>query len=223
MRERSVHCGCSRRPRRIGHEALYPRVSRRSSLDEIADLIDRSLIEAQLSVVYAPPRGQASWPPLASFPGRVAGGLARPYPMSVCRGAGGPGIVPPVRRVCAHRGDAGADGLRAVSAGAAAARSDPASQREAERGLSERNRAIPRTRARVENILGTWKRSCGFRRMRWRGPANARLQARLAATAYDLTRTAVLLAAGQAFRRVGVGSPRPSDVPCGTARYRKPS
>jgi len=76
------------------------------------------------------------------------------------------------------------------------ARSDPASQREAERWLAERNRAIHRVRARVEKIFGTWKRSYGFRRMRWRGLANAHLQARLTATAYNLTRTANLLAAG---------------------------
>lgn len=53
--------------RRIGQEALFPRGSRRSSLDEIADLIDWSPIEARLSVVYAAPRGEASWPPLALF------------------------------------------------------------------------------------------------------------------------------------------------------------
>ena len=44
-------------------------------------------------------------------------------------------------------------------------------------------------------IFGTWKRSYGFRPMR-RGLTNAHLQARLTATAYNLTRTANLLAAG---------------------------
>ena len=53
--------------RQIGQEALFPRESRRSSLDEIAELIDWSPIEAQLSVVYAAARGEASWPPLALF------------------------------------------------------------------------------------------------------------------------------------------------------------
>ncbi len=53
--------------RRIGQEALFPRESRRSSLDQIADLIDWSPIEARLLVVYAAPRGGASWPPLALF------------------------------------------------------------------------------------------------------------------------------------------------------------
>ena len=53
--------------RRIGQEALFPREARRSSLDEIADLIDWSPVEAQLSAVYAEPRGEASWTPLALF------------------------------------------------------------------------------------------------------------------------------------------------------------
>lgn len=53
--------------RRIGQEALFPREPRRPSLDEIADLIDWSPIEARLSAVYAAPRGEASWPPLALF------------------------------------------------------------------------------------------------------------------------------------------------------------
>ena len=53
--------------RQIGQEALFPRESRRSSLDEIADLIDWSPIEARLLVAYAAPRGEASWPPLALF------------------------------------------------------------------------------------------------------------------------------------------------------------
>lgn len=76
------------------------------------------------------------------------------------------------------------------------ARSDPASQREAERWLAERNRAIHRVRAWVEKIFGTWKRSYGFRRLRWPSLANAHLQARLSATTYNQTRTANLLTAG---------------------------
>lgn len=76
------------------------------------------------------------------------------------------------------------------------ARADPAAQREAERWLPKRNRAIHRVRPLIEKIFGTWKRSYGFRPMRWRGLTNAHLQARLTATAYNLTRTANLLAAG---------------------------
>ena len=51
--------------------------------------------------------------------------------------------------------------------------------------MTERNRAIHWVRARVEKIFGTWKRSCGFRRMRWRGLVNARLQTWLTTTAYN--------------------------------------
>ena len=73
------------------------------------------------------------------------------------------------------------------------AKSDPASQAEAERWLAEWNGAIQRVRCRIEKIFGTWKRSYGFRRMRWRGIAKARLQAHLTAIAYNLRRTANIL------------------------------
>jgi len=68
------------------------------------------------------------------------------------------------------------------------ARSDPASQAEAERWLAEHNGAIHRVRCRIETIFGTWKCSYGFRRMRWRGLINARLQTHLTAIAYNLKR-----------------------------------
>lgn len=73
------------------------------------------------------------------------------------------------------------------------AKADAASQREAERRLAEWNHAIHKVRCRVEKIFGTWKRSYGFRRMRWRGIANARLQTNLTAIAYNLKRTANIL------------------------------
>ena len=44
-------------------------------------------------------------------------------------------------------------------------------------------------RGRIEKILGTWKRSYGLRRMRWRGLAKAAVQIHLAAIAYNLKRT----------------------------------
>lgn len=75
------------------------------------------------------------------------------------------------------------------------ARSDPASQAEAARWLAEWNDAIHRVRCRIEKIFGTWKRSYGFRRMRWRGLAKARLQTHLTAIAYNLKRTANILKA----------------------------
>jgi transposase, IS5 family len=61
------------------------------------------------------------------------------------------------------------------------------------RKLRRWNYAIQRVRCRIEKIFGTWKRSYGLRRMRWRGLAKAALQVRLTAIAYNLKRTASLL------------------------------
>ena len=309
--------------RRIGQEALFATESPRSSLDAIADLIDWSPIEARLSVVYAAPRGEAGWPPLAMFralllavwhdlsdvklaealedrasfrrfcgfarteatPERTAfvwfrrellrhgldqvlfdaivaqhrgravrvktgtlvdasvvGSASRDdaeagwaghsrrkavhgykvhvgadaetalveelavTPGNVHDGNHGASALPPdpgeVYADSAYRGRRFAEAVRArggtprIAAVGMWAPSDPEAQREARRRLVERNRAIHRVRGRVERIFGTWKRSYGFRRMRWRGLAKAHLQARLTATAYNLTRTANLLAAG---------------------------
>ena len=309
--------------RQIGQEALFPRESRRSSLDEIAELIDWSPIEAQLSVVYAAARGEASWPPLALFralllavwhdlsdvrlaealenrasfrrfcgfarteatpertafvrfrrellrhgldqilfdlitaqlrrravqvktgtlvdasvvgsasQGDVEAGWAvhrrrkavhgykvhvgadaetalveqlAVTPGNVHDGNHGESALPPdpgeVYADSAYRGRRFAAAVHArggtprIAAIGGWAPSDPASQLEARSRLAERNRAIHRVRARVEKIFGTWKRSYGFRRMRWRGLAKAHLQARLTATAYNLTRTTNLVAAG---------------------------
>lgn len=54
-------------------------------------------------------------------------------------------------------------------------------------------KAIQRIRSRIEKIFGTWKRSYGLRRMRWRGLAKAALQVRLTAIAYNLRRGLTLL------------------------------
>ncbi|WP_414091477.1 transposase [Rhizobium sp. BR 314] len=45
------------------------------------------------------------------------------------------------------------------------------------------NRPIHRIRGRIEKVFGTWKRSYGLRRMRWRGLAKAGVQIRLTAIA----------------------------------------
>jgi transposase, IS5 family len=55
-------------------------------------------------------------------------------------------------------------------------------------------KAVQRIRSRIEKIFGTWKRSYGLRRMRWRGIAKAALQVRLTAIAYNLRRGLTLLA-----------------------------
>ena len=67
-------------------------------------------------------------------------------------------------------------------------------QEETRARLQAWNRSIHRVRARIEKIFGTWKRSYGLRRMRWRGCAKAAVQVRLTAIAYNLKRTLTILA-----------------------------
>jgi IS5 family transposase len=57
---------------------------------------------------------------------------------------------------------------------------------------------LRKLRCRIKKIFGTWKRSYGLRRMRWRGLAKAALQVRLTAIAYNLKRTASLLGSAAA-------------------------
>lgn len=59
--------------------------------------------------------------------------------------------------------------------------------------LKEWNQPIHRVRGRIEKIFGTWKRSYGLRRMRWRGLAKAAVQVHLTAIAYNLKRTRNIL------------------------------
>ncbi|MFO0111604.1 MAG: IS5 family transposase, partial [Sphingomonadaceae bacterium] len=49
------------------------------------------------------------------------------------------------------------------------------------RKLKEWNQPIHRVRGRIEKIFGTWKRSYGLRRIRWRGIAKAAVQIHLTA------------------------------------------
>lgn len=99
----------------------------------------------------------------------------------------------------AYRGQAFAGAVTAkggtprVVANSIWAKSDPASQVEANRWLADWNGPIHRVRGRIEKIFGTWKRSYGFRRMRWRGLIKARLQTHLTAIAYNLKRTLNIL------------------------------
>lgn len=68
-------------------------------------------------------------------------------------------------------------------------------ERETLARLDAWNHPIHRVRARIEKIFGTWKRSYGLRRMRWRGLAKAAAQVHFTATAYNLKRTLNILAA----------------------------
>jgi len=303
--------------RRIGQETMFEAPARRSSLDEIAGLIDWAEIDARLAIIHSAPRGEASWPPLSMFralllavwhdlsdvklaealddrasfrrfcgfartettPERTAfvrfrrelvrHGLDRALfeeitgqlkaqavevktgtlvdatvvgsasrddeeagwsghrtrksvhgykahvgadadtalvekvavtPGNAHDGRNGESALPDepgdVYADSAYRGRVFEHAVRArggtprVVATGIWAKADATSQREARERLAAWNQAIQKVRCRIEKIFGTWKRSYGFRRMRWRGLANARLQTHLTAIAYNLKRTA---------------------------------
>ncbi len=56
------------------------------------------------------------------------------------------------------------------------------------------NQPIHRSRGRIEKIFGTWTRSYGLRRMRWRGLAKATAQVHFTAIACNLKRPLNILA-----------------------------
>ncbi|MHA6688632.1 transposase [Mesorhizobium sp. A556] len=56
------------------------------------------------------------------------------------------------------------------------------------------NQPIHRIRGRIETIFGTWKRSYGLRRMRWRELAKAGVQIHLTAIAYNMKRSLKIIA-----------------------------
>jgi transposase, IS5 family len=126
---------------------------------------------------------------LAVTPGNVndgrAGGMALPD---------NPGEV---YADSAYRGPAFAGAVKAKGGPArgAAAGMRGRDEQEALATLKSWNDVIQRVRCRIEKIFGTWKRSYGLRRMRWKGLAKATLQVRLTAIAYNMKRTANILAA----------------------------
>lgn len=65
---------------------------------------------------------------------------------------------------------------------------------ETARRLEAWNQPIHRIRGRIEKIFGTWKRSYGLARMRWRGLAKAAMQVRFTAIAYNIKRCFRILA-----------------------------
>jgi transposase, IS5 family len=71
-------------------------------------------------------------------------------------------------------------------------------EEEAQAWLKGWNQPIHRVRGRIEKIFGTWKRSYGLRRMRWRGIAKATAQVYLTAIAYNLKRTLSIINAAVA-------------------------
>jgi transposase, IS5 family len=64
--------------------------------------------------------------------------------------------------------------------------------------LEARNSAVCRIRCPIEKVFGTCKRCYGLREMRWLGLAQAGLQVRLTAIAYNLRWSCRLLAAAPA-------------------------
>jgi IS5 family transposase len=104
-------------------------------------------------------------------------------------------------------------GRRVASPGSSRPACGGRDEQETQRKLHEWNQPIHRVRGRIEKIFGTWKRSYGLRRMRWRwrGLAKAAVQVHLTAIAYNLKRTMKILATARAALRFpqGARSARP--------------
>lgn len=122
-------------------------------------------------------------------------------PANVNDGKAGPGALPAdpgdVFADSAYRGRLFGDAVRAKGGTPRIAATGMwgRDEEETRARLQAWNRPIHRVRARIEKIFGTWKRSYGLRRMRWRGRAKAAVQVRLTAIAYNLKRTLTILAA----------------------------
>ncbi|MFD2182287.1 transposase [Rhodoplanes azumiensis] len=111
--------------------------------------------------------------------------------------AAGPDDPGEVFADCAHRGRQLGDAVRAEGGTPRIAAAALWGRDEAEplARLDAWNRPIDRVRQRIETIFGTWTRSDGRRRMRWRGMGKATRQIHVPAIADDLTRALTLTAA----------------------------
>jgi transposase, IS5 family len=122
-------------------------------------------------------------------------------PANVNDGRSGPDALPDdpgeVFADSAYRGPHFAEAVRARGGTARVVATGMWARDEAEAAsrLQAWNQPIHRVRARIEKIFGTWKRSYGLRRMRWRGIAKATAQLHLTAIADNLKRTKSILAA----------------------------
>jgi IS5 family transposase len=105
-------------------------------------------------------------------------------PANMNDGKAGPGVLPP--NCDAVRAKGGKP--RIVATGMWGA-----DEQETLARLHAWNQPIHRVRGRIEKIFGTWKRSYGLRRMRWRGIVKAAAQVRLTAIAYNLKRVLNIL------------------------------
>jgi IS5 family transposase len=96
---------------------------------------------------------------------------------------------------CAFTGERACAAIRARGGPPQVVRSGTWGRPEALARRKAHNAAVRRIRCRIETVFGTCKRSYGLRRMRWLGLAKAGPQARLAAIACTLRRTATLISA----------------------------
>lgn len=122
-------------------------------------------------------------------------------PANINDGRAGPQALPDspgeVFADSAYRGQHFSDAVRAKGGTPRIVATGMWGRNEAEVQASLRawNRPIHRVRGRIEKIFGTWKRSYGLGRMRWRGLAKAAVQVHLTAIAYNLKRSLNILAA----------------------------
>ncbi|WP_245270108.1 transposase [Nitrobacter hamburgensis] len=128
-------------------------------------------------------------------------GTNRVTPANINDGKAGPAALPDnpgeVFADSAYRGNHFGDAVRARGGTPRIVATGMRGRDEAETlaRLAAWNQPIHRIRGRIEKIFGTWKRSYGLRRMRWRGLAKAAAQIRLTAIAYNLRRTLTIIAA----------------------------
>lgn len=121
-------------------------------------------------------------------------------PANINDGRAGPDALPDnpgaVFADSAYRGDHFGDAVRARGGSPRIVATGMWGRDEAEtlERLADWNQPIHRIRGRIEKIFGTWKRSYGLRRMRWRGLAKAAVQVRLTAIAYNMKRSLNILA-----------------------------
>ncbi|MEO6947355.1 MAG: transposase [Nitrobacter sp.] len=175
-----------------------------SSLNELSSLIDCTPIEVCLAVISCAAKGEPAWPPLALFKAML---LSVWYDLSDVKLAEALEDRVSFRRFCGVSArssqtvpiEAAISAMRFAPGAAHRALSPPAHVGRDEQQTLARlhawNRPIHRIRGRIEKIFGTWKRSYGLRRIRWRGLAKAAVQIRLTAIAYNLKRSLTIMAA----------------------------
>jgi len=150
--------------------------------------------QAGRSRLQGPCRGRRRYGPveeIAVTPANINDGRAGPDALP-----DNPGEVFADRADSAYRGNHFGDAVRAKGGTPRIVATAMWGRDEAETlaRLDAWNQPIHRIRGRIEKIFGTWKRSYGLRRMRWRGLAKAAVQIRLTAIAYNMKRSLKIMA-----------------------------